>query len=290
MHKAVMIREVVENLVINKDGNYVDCTFGTGGHSKAILESLKSEGGLIAIDKDPSSVRLAESLFSLDKRFKIINCNFSQLSDYIDPESVDGVLLDLGLSSRQLDDPNRGFSFQLSGPLDMRLNQGEGITAREWINTAPRKEIEDVFWELGQERFSRKIAKRICNKRVGKPINSTKDLTEIVSICKPRYGKRHPATKVFRAIRMKINNELEELNSVLEAAGRVLRSGGRLVIISFHSLEDRVVKRFIQRKDKIERTFQMSPLLKKPLKPDEEEIKQNPRSRSALLRIAEKVA
>ena len=220
----------------------------------------------------------------------MISDRFSNLKDHVKKDSIDGILVDLGISSTQLDDSDRGFSFQSKGPLDMRMDQTTGISAEEWINTASKKEIEDVFWILGEERASRKVAKIICEKRIKQPITSTQELAEIVLSCIPRRGKKHPATNIFRAIRMQVNEEIKELYSVLEVASFILRDGGRLAIISFHSIEDRVVKRFIQGKDRISSSVNFKTVGGKHLKPSKEEIKENPRSRSAILRVAEKVA
>ncbi|SVB17531.1 uncharacterized protein METZ01_LOCUS170385 [marine metagenome] len=289
MHEAVMVDEVLENLIIDREGTYIDCTFGLGGHSIRILQTLSSGGMLKALDKDPESVKIAENLSSHDKRFSFFNASFGKLSDFVKQESVSGILLDLGISSNQLEDSSRGFSFQKTGPLDMRINQSEGITASQWLSKANKNEIEDVLWKLGEERASRKIAKFICNNREKEPINSTEDLSEIVKRCKSRRGKRHPATNVFRAIRMKINNEIFELKAALESTAKVLKEGGRLIVISFHSIEDRIVKRFLLGKD-LENQKELRLVIKKPLRPTKEELKRNPRSRSAILRVAEKVA
>ena len=289
MHEAVMVEEVVNNLIVDKNGGYVDCTFGTGGHSLEILKKMDTKGSLTALDKDIQSINIGKDFFSSDKRFKIIKTNFSNLSNHLEPGSLDGILIDLGISSKQLDDPNRGFSFIKLGPLDMRIDQSEGATAEKWINGATKKELEEVFKELGEERYYRKIAMSICKRRQKKPITSTQDLVDIVLGCKPRTSKRHPATNIFRAIRMKVNQELIELHKVLDEASKVLKFGGRLVVISFHSIEDRIVKRFILGKDKIDRPVKFKPVGKNPLKPTKEEISRNPRSRSAILRVAEKV-
>ena len=193
------------------------------------------------------------------------------------------------ISSTQLDDPKRGFSFQSNGPLDMRIDTSKGQTAAEWINNASKKEIEDVLWILGQERASRKIASKICESREKRPIESTKELSDLVVSCVYKKTKKHPATNSFRAIRMYINNEIQELQGVLEAASYVLCCGGRLAVISFHSMEDRIVKRFFQGKDRKESDIEFEYIRDKFLKPSDKEISANPRSRSAILRIAEKV-
>ena len=285
-----MVEEVLTYLVIDKNGVYVDCTFGTGGHSQEILKKLEVNGKLIGVDRDTGVRNTIPAILKDDKRFSLISDRFSNLKDYVKIESIDGILVDLGISSTQLDDLDRGFSFQSLGPLDMRMDQSTGISAQQWINSASKKEIEDVFWILGEEKASRKVAKIICERRIKTPITSTEELTEIVLSCIPRRGKKHPATNIFRAIRMQVNEEMEELYSVLESASFLLKVGGRLAIISFHSIEDRVVKRFIQGKDRISSTVSFKTIGGKHLKPTREEIKENPRSRSAILRVAEKVA
>jgi 16S rRNA (cytosine1402-N4)-methyltransferase len=285
-----MVEEVLTYLVVDKNGVYIDCTFGAGGHSQEILNNLQERGRLIGIDRDISvKDRVPQNLKS-DERFSLISDRFSNLKDHVKKDSIDGILVDLGISSTQLDDSDRGFSFQSLGPLDMRMDQSTGISAEQWINTASKKEIEDVFWVLGEERASRRVAKVICERRIKQPFTSTKELAEIVLTCIPRRGKKHPATNIFRAIRMQVNEEMEELYSLLESSGSLLREGGRLAIISFHSIEDRVVKRFIQGKDRISSSVNFKTVGGKHVKPTKEEIKENPRSRSAILRVAEKVA
>ena len=241
------------------------------------------------MDKDKDTARLLSNKFIEDPRFEIINDSFSKLSFYVENETADGILIDLGISSTQLNDSERGFSFQLDGPLDMRIDNSQGISAEEWINTATKKEIEDVFWILGEDRFSRRIARKICDTRIKNPIRTTKELSEIVLSIVSRQSKKHPATNIFRAIRMKINDELEELYKVLEASSYALCFGGRLAVISFHSMEDRIVKRFIQGKDRFNSSIKFSYTGDRFIKPTSEEIKRNPRSRSAILRVAEKV-
>ena len=284
-----MTEEVLENLILSKKGLYVDCTFGSGGHSSKILDQLDKEGKLVSMDKDRNATNLLSEEFIKDSRFKIINDSFSKLSSYIDKETAHGVLIDLGISSTQLDDSERGFSFQTDGPLDMRIDNSQGISAEEWVNTASKKDIEDVFWILGEDRFSRKIAKKICETRIKNPIRTTKELSEIVISAVSKKSKKHPATNIFRAIRMKINEELEELYKVLEESSYALCFGGRLAVISFHSIEDRIVKRFIQGKDRRYSSINFNYIGDKFIKPSLEEIKKNPRSRSAILRVAEKV-
>jgi len=290
LHEAIMVDQAISHLILNKKGSYVDCTFGTGGHTTAILNCLGPQGHLTCLDKDPCSDERAIKMSLSDKRMRFVNDSFSNLESYFELESLDGVLLDLGISTKQLDDPERGFSFQKLGPLDMRIDQTSSLSADFWINNSSKDEIEKVLREIGEERQSKKIAKLICNKRKEKAIKTTKDLSDIILSCKKRSSKIHPATNVFRAVRMRINHELEELNSVLGTVGEVLKIGGRLAVISFHSLEDRIVKRFIQGKDGagIDSTFKL--VGGKPIKPNQDEIKENPRSRSAIMRVAERVA
>ena len=288
-HEAVMVDEVLENLVFKQNGKYVDCTFGAGGHSHAILKKIDRTGFLTSIEKDERATKNIPIEFKDDSRFQLIKDSFSNLRLFFEAEEIDGILIDLGISSTQLDDPLRGFSFQSNGPLDMRIDTTKGKTAAEWINSASKKEIEDVLWLLGQERASRRIALKICEFREKKPIESTKELADLIVSCVYKKTKKHPATNSFRAIRMFINNEIEELQKVLEAASYVLCCGGRLAVISFHSMEDRIVKRFFQGKDRIESKVKFEYMKDKFFKPTAEEISINPRSRSAILRVAEKV-
>ena len=288
-HQAVMVKEVINNLILDKEGNYIDCTFGLGGHTKAILRNLESNAALTSIDRDSESSSYARTLSKEDKRFTFIHDNFGNLKDHFSDKTIDGIFLDLGISSKQLDDPERGFSFQSVGPLDMRMNKNDNFSAKDWINETSKEKIARVLWEKGEERKSKKIADRICREREVKPINSTKHLSEIIKSCKPGSSKKHPSTNAFRAIRMEVNSEIEELRKVLYAAGSILREGGRLVVISFHSLEDRIVKRFIQGKDYEASNFSFQKVGKNFIRPNKQEIKLNPRSRSAILRTAERV-
>ena len=288
-HEAVMVEEVLENLVFERNGKYIDCTFGAGGHSSEILKKISDAGALTSLEKDAQATLNLSSYFTDDSRFRLINDSFSNIRNFFKDKEVDGVLIDLGISSTQLDDPKRGFSFQSNGPLDMRIDTSKGQTAAEWINNASKKEIEDVLWILGQERASRKIATKIYESRKKRPIESTKELSDLIVSCVYKKTKKHPATNSFRAIRMYINNEIQELQGVLEASSYVLCCGGRLAVISFHSMEDRIVKRFFQGKDRKESDIKFKYIRDKFLKPSDKEISVNPRSRSAILRIAEKV-
>ena len=283
-HISVMPIEALDNLLHNKEGDYLDCTFGTGGHSKRILENIGVSGSLVAIDKDPKVLKFANQI--IDERFEFKNISFSDLENSFPSESFDGMLMDLGISSFQLDDDSRGFSFKYDSILDMRMDQTQGVAAFEWLNRADEKEIADAFYYLGEERKSRALAKQIVEKRKKRKISSTSDLTNL----KFSHGrsKKHPATNIFRAVRMFINNEIEELISALKSSLSLLKKGGRLVVISFHSIEDRIVKNFLRgRLENVTLESYLEPE-GKIIKPTEEEILNNPRSRSAILRVGKK--
>jgi len=283
-HISVMPIEALDNLLHNKEGDYLDCTFGTGGHSKRILENIGVSGSLVAIDKDPKVLKFANQI--LDERFEFKNISFSDLENSFPSESFDGMLMDLGISSFQLDDDSRGFSFKYDSILDMRMDQTQGVAAFEWLNRADEKEIADAFYYLGEERKSRALAKQIVEKRKKRKISSTSDLTNL----KFSHGrsKKHPATNIFRAVRMFINNEIEELISALKSSLSLLKKGGRLVVISFHSIEDRIVKNFLRgRLENVTLESYLEPE-GKIIKPTEEEILNNPRSRSAILRVGKR--
>ena len=284
-HISVMPIEALDNLLHNKEGDYLDCTFGTGGHSKRILENIGVSGSLVAIDKDPKVLKFANQI--IDERFEFKNISFSDLENSFPSESFDGMLMDLGISSFQLDDDSRGFSFKYDSILDMRMDQTQGLTAFEWLNRADEKEIADAFYYLGEERKSRALAKQIVEKRKKRKISSTSDLTNL----KFSHGrsKKHPATNIFRAVRMFINNEIEELISALKSSLSLLKKGGRLVVISFHSIEDRIVKNFLRgRLENVTLERYLEPE-GKLIKPTEEEILNNPRSRSAILRVGKRI-
>jgi len=284
-HISVMPIEALDNLLHNKEGDYLDCTFGTGGHSKRILENIGVSGSLVAIDKDPKVLKFANQI--IDERFEFKNISFSDLENSFPSESFDGMLMDLGISSFQLDDHSRGFSFKYDSILDMRMDQTQGLAAFEWLNRADEKEIADAFYYLGEERKSRALAKQIVEKRKKRKISSTSDLTNL----KFSHGrsKKHPATNIFRAVRMFINNEIEELISALKSSLSLLKKGGRLVVISFHSIEDRIVKNFLRgRLENVTLESYLEPE-GKIIKPTEEEILNNPRSRSAILRVGKRI-
>ena len=281
-HEPVLLKEALSNLIYDKSGSYLDCTFGLGGHSKKILENLNSDGRLYSIDKD-KEVKDYVNLIK-DERFKFQTSTFSNISSLFSKNTMNGVLFDLGVSSLQLDKPERGFSFMREGELDMRFDNSSGMSAKEWINTASEKELADVFYFLGEERKSRQFAKKIIQARKDRDISSTKNLAELF---KPKgFQKKHPATNIFRGIRILINNEFEELKGGLISAIKVLKDKGILAVISFHSAEDRIVKNFFKKDYK---NFFEGINLKNvnKIKPSKEEKSTNPRSRSAILRIGE---
>ncbi len=304
-HKPVLLDEAVTALAIKADGIYVDGTFGRGGHSQQILQQLGSEGRLIAFDKDPQAIATAAEKFADEARFSIFHGSFAQLEEHLNAEGlcgqIDGILLDLGVSSPQLDDPQRGFSFQQSGPLDMRMNDQQGMSAAQWLNKAKEVEIANVIYEFGEERYSRRIAKAIVLAREHEVLNDTRQLAEIVKQAHPRWEKKkHPATRSFQGIRIFINNELGDLDDCLQQSYRCLKQDGRLVVISFHSLEDRRVKRFFRRMadgDKLppdlpvmdEAVNRKMKLVGKRIKAGRQELAENPRARSAVLRVASKL-
>ena len=281
-HEPVLLKETLNNLIYDKSGSYLDCTFGLGGHSKKILENLNSDGSLYSIDKDKEVKHYANLI--KDERFNFQTSTFSNISSLFSKNTMNGVLFDLGVSSLQLDKPERGFSFMREGELDMRFDNSSGMSAKEWINSASEKELADVFYFLGEERKSRQLAKKIIQARKDTNISSTKNLAELF---KPKgFQKKHPATNIFRGIRILINNEFEELKEGLISAIKVLKDRGILAVISFHSAEDRIVKNFFKKDYK---NFFEGINLKNvnKIKPSNEEKSTNPRSRSAILRIGE---
>ena len=305
-HRPVLLEEAVEALAVRPDGTYVDATFGRGGHSGRILQRLGPRGRLIALDRDPQAAAEAHRRFGADGRFHFERCSFDMLQQVIDRLSVtgklDGVLLDLGVSSPQLDDPDRGFSFQTDGPLDMRMDPDSGESAAAWLAHAPEAEIAQVLKEYGEERFARRIARRIVETRRETPIERTGQLAEIVAAAVPfRERHKHPATRTFQAIRIRVNDELESLRRCLAQLPALLAPGGRLAVISFHSLEDRLVKRFMREQAEGERLPRGLPvregrrgqtlrLVGRAVRPGEAEVKANPRARSAVLRVAERLS
>ncbi|MBU0620272.1 MAG: 16S rRNA (cytosine(1402)-N(4))-methyltransferase RsmH [Gammaproteobacteria bacterium] len=303
VHATVLLNEAVEALEIKPDGIYVDGTFGRGGHSRLILRKLGERGGLIALDKDPAAIAAGKTI--VDARFRMVHRGFAQLGEVLQElgvERVDGVLLDLGVSSPQLDDEQRGFSFRFDAPLDMRMDTSRGRTAAEWLATADEGELTEVIIDYGEERFARQIARAIVATRQEHAILTTKQLSDIVAKCvHTREPGKNPATRTFQAIRIHINRELEELESVLPQCVDHLRPGGRMAVISFHSLEDRMVKRFMRdmaQGDKLPKGVPIRAadvpqgkvrLVGKPVYASDEEISANPRARSAVLRVAERI-
>lgn len=305
-HIPVLLNEAIENLVTSPDCLYIDATFGRGSHSQALLNRLSDQGRLIAFDKDPEAIAYAKKHFSHDKRFSIIHRSFACMQTELEELNVlgqvAGILFDLGVSSPQLDNPERGFSFARSGKLDMRMDTTQGMSAMQWLAQVDEKALADVLWQYGEEKFSRRIARAITTKRAEHPITTTAQLAEIIMHAMPRPKKphdKHPATRSFQAIRIAINQELSELEQGLQQALEVLATGGRLAVISFHSLEDRIVKQFIRQHEKGEALPRGLPIkghqfnarlisIGKPIKPDLQEVNLNPRARSAILRIAEK--
>ena len=303
-HRPVLREEVVEALNIRPDGKYLDGTFGRGGHSRAILSRLSGKGCLMALDRDPEAIAAGMDLQRNDARFSIVQGNFADLERYVREwgveEGLDGIFLDLGVSSPQLDDPDRGFSFMGDGPLDMRMNPLQGVSAKEWLTDAPERELTRVFWEFGEERHARRIARSIVTTRQKQRLDTTGQLARLIENTIGRREKnKHPATRCFQAIRIFINDEMANLAKGLETAIRLLRPGGRLVVISFHSLEDRLVKRTIReaaRPGQVRKNIPLHPEFKPVLKPvgkaikaSENELSVNPRARSAVMRVAEKL-
>lgn len=305
VHVPVLVREVMAALAPRVGGVYVDCTFGRGGHTKELLSRIGAAGRVLALDRDPQAVAVGRALAMTDGRLTMERSAFSKLANITKAAGVygqvDGVLLDLGVSSPQLADPRRGFGFNVDGPLDMRMDPGCGESAAEWLRRASESQIAEVLWVYGEERFARRIARAIVRARAQASIDTTARLAEVVVNAVPARSRgRHPATRTFQAVRIFINGELEELRAVLEQAPQVLANQGRLVVISFHSLEDRVVKRFFRDASRNQafsgadlRGAHRPPCLRlvgKLVRPSEAEVLSNPRARSARLRAAEKCA
>ena len=294
-HVPVLLKEAIDFLAVQRGGTYLDATVGLGGHSCEIAKRLGAPGHLIGFDKDPAALEMASQRLGVrvneSPTVTLIHASFAEAGERIPPASLDGLLADLGVSSLQLDDPQRGFSFQADGPLDMRMNPMSGRTAEQVVNHLDERELADVIYEFGEERRSRRIARALVRSR---PIQTTKQLVDVVSAAaRPmnqghdQYDRRiHPATRTFQALRIFVNRELDDLKALLEAAPRVLKPGGRLVVISFHSLEDRIVKDATRDGAK-QGIYRL--LTKKPVTASEEEIDRNPRSRSAKMRAAERM-
>lgn len=306
VHQSVLLHESMQGLAIKKAGVYFDGTFGRGGHSKEILSHLDEQGRLFAIDKDLDAIEHAKDNFSFDSRFQIFQGSFARIKEFAAEVAVvgkvDGVLLDLGVSSPQLDNPERGFSFMQQGPLDMRMDLTQAISAAQFVNEAEADELAYVFRTYGEERFAGRIARAIVEARKTAPFTTTLQLAEVVKAANPKWEKhKHPATRVFQAIRIHVNQELTDLSSCLEQCLDILAPGGRLVVISFHSLEDRIVKQFMRDREQGERLPPEVPVrheelqtdfkrIGKAVMPQEGEVKDNVRARSAVLRIGEKLA
>jgi 16S rRNA (cytosine1402-N4)-methyltransferase len=302
VHRAVLLEDAVQALSIKTDRVYVDATFGRGGHSRRILESIGQDGRLIALDRDQMAITAAQEI--KDPRFQALHASFGRLRAVLSAVGVTkvaGLLLDLGVSSPQLDDPNRGFSFRHNGPLDMRMDQGQEQDAAHWLNHASEQEIAGVIKDYGEERFAKQIARSIVTARGQRPLSTTRELATLVAgAVKTRERGQDPATRTFQAVRIFLNRELEELALVLAQSLDVLELGGRLVVISFHSLEDRVVKRFMRDHAQPDELPSRLPLkasdlpqpkltiIGKPIYPSDAEISSNPRARSAVLRVAQR--
>jgi len=301
-HTTVLLDEAVDALAIKPDGIYVDCTFGRGGHSKLILDRLGGNGKLIALDKDPAAIAVGKQW--RDSRFRIVHSSFAELEKVLGKqgvEMVDGILLDLGVSSPQLDDSERGFSFRFDAPLDMRMDVSSGITAAQWLAKVDEDLLGEVIHDYGEERFAKQIARSIVAARAIKPIDTTRQLAELVGkAVRTREPGQNPATRTFQAIRIYLNQELEELARVLPGCVKLMKCGGRLVVISFHSLEDRIVKHFMRdmaEGDKLPRDVPVRAseiprgklkLIGKAVRAGAAELKDNPRARSAVMRVAER--
>ena len=306
-HITVLLDEAVDGLAVRPDGCYLDGTFGRGGHSRLILERLGPDGRLLGFDKDPLAIATGTTLAAEDGRFVVVQRSFAELSDEVAVRglagAVSGILLDLGVSSPQLDDAARGFSFLHDGPLDMRMNPDAGVSAATFIATASEEEIARVFKEYGEERFAKRMARAVVQRRAEQPFERTADLAQVLTVANPAWEKgKNPATRAFQGLRIHVNNELGDLQRGLDAALETLAVGGRLVVISFHSLEDRIVKQFMRRHakgeaDTLPRDLPIIPeafqprlkLIGKPQFASEAELKANPRSRSAVMRVAEKL-
>ncbi len=304
-HETVLLHEAVDGLITRADGIYVDGTFGRGGHSEEILKRLDQKGRLLGVDKDPQAIATGDVLAKRDSRFQIVQGSFADTKASLSAmgvEKVDGLLLDLGVSSPQLDQSERGFSFMRDGPLDMRMNPQAGQSAAQWLAIAEASEIAQVLKEFGEERYAKRLANAVIEERVERPITTTLHLAKVITDAHPAWEKgKNPATKTFQAIRIFINNELGDLEQFLDQSLDMLEVGGRLAIISFHSLEDRMVKRFIKRHvrgddlppgvpvtvDQLNRRLKN---IGKAVRADAAEVETNVRSRSAIMRVAEKIA
>lgn len=313
-HKPVLLQETLNALMINPDGIYLDGTFGRGGHSTALLSALTERGRVFALDKDPDAIHAGVECFSGERRFNLFHASFAEMGKIAELSGIrglaSGVLLDLGVSSPQLDQPQRGFSFMYEGPLDMRFNPKEGVPLEEWLACVKEEVLAKVLWFFGEERQARRIARAIVRARDASPITTTTQLAHIIASANPAWEQhKHPATRSFLALRIFINQELSVLIAGLQAAYEMLAPMGKLAVISFHSLEDRIVKRFMKGQlnpTMIHELAELQPhsgvleswpglspdfvFVDKPIKPSQEECRDNPRARSALLRVAQKRA
>lgn len=304
-HLTVLCEETVDAILGDRNGCYIDATFGRGGHSRQLLAALAPAARVIGFDKDPEAIVVGEALAKADSRFSIIHDSFASMAHHLEAMqlagSVTGILADLGVSSPQLDDAERGFSFMNDGPLDMRMDPTRGVSAADWLASVDEQRLADVFHEFGEERHARRIARALVTARAREPITRTRQLAELIATAHPSWERhKHPATRCFQAIRIAVNRELGDLEDFLSQALRVLTPGGRFAIISFHSLEDRLVKQFIQKESKgddfppdLPVTWQqLRPRLRKlgkAIEPSEAEVILNPRARSARLRVAERL-
>lgn len=304
-HYSVLLEESVESLITDPNGIYIDGTFGRGGHSRAILNRLSGDARLIAYDKDPQAIEVGAALRAEDARFTIEHDSFANMEQVARRDNyaglVDGVLLDLGVSSPQLDQAERGFSFINDGPLDMRMDCSKGQSAADFVNTAKQEDIARAMKDYGEERFSKRIAGAIVNRRADKPFERTLDLADVITKANPRWERdKNPATRAFQGLRIHVNGELDDLRAALPAALEILKPGGHLVVISFHSLEDRIVKRFFKEGAQGKQLPKNLPIqdveldkklriLTKPVKASDNELGENIRSRSAIMRVAEKL-
>ncbi len=285
-HQPVMLREVLEFLQVERGGIFVDCTTGEGGHSEGILKKLPPDGMLVCIDRDEEMLKVAKERLGEDPRVKFLKGNFSQITSLLGGlgvEGVDGVLFDLGVSYAQINLPQRGFSFRQDGPLDMRMDKSQPLTAHMLVNRLSEKELAELFRKYGEEKFARRIASAIVKRRRGREITSTLELAEIIRQVVKRRSHIHPATRAFMALRIAVNQELEELESALPQAIALLKKGGRIVVLSYHSLEDRITKRSFMLHEEV-----LNILTPKPLRPSKEEVAVNPKARSARFRAGER--
>jgi 16S rRNA (cytosine1402-N4)-methyltransferase len=304
VHQSVLLHETVDAIVGDTNGIYVDATFGRGGHSRLLLSKLSAQARVLAFDKDPEAIAVGQQLMAEDARFTIIHDSFANLQQQLNQQQligkIDGLMADLGVSSPQLDDASRGFSFMNDGPLDMRMNPNQGQSAAEWLQTVKENDLADVFFQYGEERHSRRIAKAIKKALEQTPITSTKVLAEIIATAHPAWERhKHPATRCFQAIRIAVNQELDDIKHFLPQAIEALKPQGKLAVISFHSLEDRLIKQFLQKQARGDDLPRDLPIRNSELNPQvkllgktaasHQEVMTNPRARSAYLRMAQKL-